>query len=188
MNKVITGLEVLLETQELVGGRRWALLANHAAVTSDLDPARGALVGAGLGPLIRLFAPEHGLDGVAQDMEAVDDLRDPLTGSTIRSLYDDGPSTFAPRPDDLADLDVLLVDLPDIGSRYYTFAASMDAAMQRTFRLHNPFNLDVRIDATNLLNHASFTMWNSITNSATLGLPAGTHSMRSLQVTARLRF
>jgi hypothetical protein len=65
---------------------------------------------------------------------------------------------------------------------------SMDAAMQRTFRLREPFNLDVRIDATNLLNHASFTAWNAIANSTTFGLPAGTHSMRSLQVTARLRF
>ncbi len=130
MDKVSTGLDVLLDAPELIGGRRWALLANHAAVTSDLDPARGALVAARVGPLMRLFAPEHGLNGIAQDMETVGDLRDPLTGSTIRSLYGDGPSTFAPRPDDLADLDVLLVDLPDIGSRYYTFAASLDETMK----------------------------------------------------------
>jgi len=130
MTRVAPGLDVLLDTPELVGGRRWALLANHAAVTSDLDPARGALVKAGVGPLVRLFAPEHGLNGIAQDMEAVGDLRDPLTGSPIRSLYGDGPSSFAPRPVDLEELDVLLVDLPDIGSRYYTFAASMDEAMK----------------------------------------------------------
>jgi uncharacterized protein YbbC (DUF1343 family) len=130
MTRVATGLDVLLDTPELVGGRRWALLANHAAVTADLDPARGVLAAAGVGPLVRLFAPEHGLNGIAQDMEVVGDLRDPLTGTTIRSLYGDGPSTFAPRPDDLDDLDVLVVDLPDIGSRYYTFAASMDAAMR----------------------------------------------------------
>lgn len=130
MKEVVTGLDVLIETPELVGGRRWALLANHAAVTADLDPARSALLAADVGPLVRLFAPEHGLDGIAQDMESVEDLLDPLTGSTIRSLYGDGPSTLAPRSADLEDLDVLLVDLPDIGSRYYTFAASMDAAMQ----------------------------------------------------------
>ena len=74
------------------------------------------------------------------------------------------------------------------GSITGPYQFSMDAAMQRTFRLHNPFNLDVRLDVTNLLNHATFTAWNVITNSATVGLPAGTHSMRSLQVTARLRF
>lgn len=130
MKNVVSGLEVLAETPELVGGRPWALLANYAAVTSDLDPARSALVEAGIGPLVRLFAPEHGLNGIAQDMEAVEDLRDPLTGSNIRSLYGDGPSSLAPRPEDLEDLEVLLVDLPDIGSRYYTFAASMDEAMK----------------------------------------------------------
>jgi uncharacterized protein YbbC (DUF1343 family) len=130
VKNVVSGLDVLIETPELVGERRWALLANHAAVTASLDPARSALLAAGVGPLARLFAPEHGLDGIAQDMESVEDLVDPLTGCRIRSLYGEGPSTFAPRPEDLEDLDVLLVDLPDIGSRYYTFAASMDAAMR----------------------------------------------------------
>ncbi len=129
MRHVVPGLEVLVDTPELVGGRRWALLANHAAVTADLDPARVVLARAGLGPLVRLFAPEHGLDGVAQDMEAVNDLRDPVTGCVVRSLYGSTAATLAPSPDDLGEVDVLVVDLPDIGSRYYTFAATMDSTM-----------------------------------------------------------
>ena len=56
---------------------------------------------------------------------------------------------------------------------------SLDASMSRTFRLRPPFNLDVRMDATNLLNDAAFTEWNSIVNSTTFGLPAGTNPMRS---------
>ena len=87
MQRVQTGLEVLLETPELIGGRKWALLANQAAVTADLDPARVVLPAGKPGPLVRLFAPEHGLDGVAQDMEAVADVRDPITGCEVRSLY-----------------------------------------------------------------------------------------------------
>lgn len=129
MTHVATGLDVLVDTPELVGGRRWALLANHAAVTATLDPARGALLGADVGPLLRLFAPEHGLDGVAQDMEAVEDVNDPVTGCTVRSLYGSSAATLAPSEQDLADVDVLVIDLPDIGTRYYTFAATMDAAM-----------------------------------------------------------
>ncbi len=129
MARVTTGLERLLESPELVGGRRWALLANQAAVTAGLVPARQALSVAGVGPLVRLFAPEHGLDGVAQDMEAVGDERDPLTGVPVRSLYGATEATLAPRAEDLEDVDVLLVDLPDIGSRHYTFAATMDLAM-----------------------------------------------------------
>jgi uncharacterized protein YbbC (DUF1343 family) len=113
----------------MVGGRRWALLANQAAVTADLDPAREVLHTANVGELIRLFAPEHGLDGVAQDMEAVGDQQDPMTGAEVRSLYGADHETLAPRSGDLDDVDVLVVDLPDIGTRYYTFAATMDWAM-----------------------------------------------------------
>jgi len=130
MPRVVTGLEVLLETPELIAGRRWALLANHSAVTADLDPARVALAAAGVGEPARLFAPEHGLDGVAQDMVAVGDLRDPVTGVEVKSLYGAVVETLAPSPRDLADIDVLVVDLPDIGTRYYTFAATMDLAME----------------------------------------------------------
>ena len=129
MQRVQTGLEVLLKTPELIGGRKWALLANQAAVTADLDPARIALRAVGAGPLVRLFAPEHGLDCVAQDMEAVADLRDELTGCEVRSLYGSAAETLAPQQKDLEGVEVMVVDLPDIGSRYYTVAATMDWVM-----------------------------------------------------------
>jgi uncharacterized protein YbbC (DUF1343 family) len=105
------------------------LLANHAAVTVDLDSASSVLRTAMVGPLVCIFAPEHGLDGVAQDMETVDDERDPVTGMPVRSLYGHDASTLEPRPEDLDGVDVVVVDLPDIGTRYYTFAATMDAVM-----------------------------------------------------------
>ena len=96
MQRVISGLEVLIEEPALVGDRPWALLANQAAVTSSLDPARVALQRAGIGPLVRLFSPEHGLDGIAQDHEAVADQADVLTGAEIRSLYGHALETLAP--------------------------------------------------------------------------------------------
>ena len=65
---------------------------------------------------------------------------------------------------------------------------SLDSSLARSFRLRDPMNLDVRLDATNLLNHVVYTGWNTVTNSATFGLPAATRSMRSMQITARLRF
>lgn len=129
MKRVQTGLEVLLETPELIGGRSWALLANQAAVTATLEPARTALVAAAPGPLVRLFAPEHGIDCIEQDMEAVSDVRDTLTGCEVRSLYGSTSDTLAPKPEDLDGVGVVLVDLPDIGTRYYTFAATMDWVM-----------------------------------------------------------
>jgi hypothetical protein len=65
---------------------------------------------------------------------------------------------------------------------------SMDGAVSRTFKLRDPLNFDLRLDATNLLNHVIFTTWNTTVNSTTFGLPAGVNPMRSLQVTGRLRF
>jgi uncharacterized protein YbbC (DUF1343 family) len=79
--------------------------------------------------LVRLFAPEHGLDGVAQDMESVDHSTDWLTGIPVSSLYGADESSLAPSPEELDGVEVLVVDLPDIGTRYYTFAATMDASM-----------------------------------------------------------
>jgi hypothetical protein len=65
---------------------------------------------------------------------------------------------------------------------------TLDAALARTFRLSGTKNLDVRVDATNPLNHATYTAWNTAVNSVTFGLPAAVNPMRSLQVTGRLRF
>jgi hypothetical protein len=68
--------------------------------------------------------------------------------------------------------------------------------LQRSFRLKDRYNLDFRVDSTNLLNHVVFTSWNTTLNpgsnpalnSPLFGIPAGTNGMRSLQTTIRLRF
>jgi len=121
---VRTGLEVLRDDPALLAGRRFAVLANQAAVTSDLCPAWRVLAGAG-GELVRLFAPEHGLWGTAQDMEVVCEEVEPGLGLPAISLYGSDPTTLRPGREVLADLDAVVVDLPDIGCRYYTFAATM---------------------------------------------------------------
>ncbi|HEX4065445.1 MAG TPA: carboxypeptidase-like regulatory domain-containing protein [Acidobacteriaceae bacterium] len=65
---------------------------------------------------------------------------------------------------------------------------TLDGALARTFRLKSTRSLDVRMDATNPLNHATYTTWNTTVNGTTFGLPAGVNPMRSLQITGRLRF
>ena len=67
-------------------------------------------------------------------------------------------------------------------------AFSMNASLSRTLQLHGNYSLDLEIDANNLLNHATFTGWNTITNSTTFGLPASVNSMRSVQLSGRFRF
>jgi len=65
---------------------------------------------------------------------------------------------------------------------------TLNASAARTFRMTNRFNLDLHIDATNLLNHVNFTSWNTTVTSTQYGLPVAANPMRSLQTTLRLRF
>ncbi|MGI4980483.1 MAG: TonB-dependent receptor [Janthinobacterium lividum] len=67
-------------------------------------------------------------------------------------------------------------------------AVTLDSSFARTFKLRDPTSFDLRVDATNLVNHVVYTGWNTITNSTTFGLPASTRQMRSLQISGRLRF
>jgi hypothetical protein len=65
---------------------------------------------------------------------------------------------------------------------------TLDSSVTRNFRLRDPLSFDVRVDATNVLNHAVYTGWNVIPNGTTFGLPANTQDMRSVQISGRLRF
>jgi uncharacterized protein YbbC (DUF1343 family) len=125
---VIPGLEVLLEDPAVLRGRRFAVLGNQAAVTRRLRTAWQALCWAGLRP-VRLLAPEHGLWGVAQDMESVASSVESSIAAEIVSLYGSSAATLKPQAAVLEGLDAVVVDLPDIGCRYYTFAATMSLTM-----------------------------------------------------------
>jgi trimeric autotransporter adhesin len=67
---------------------------------------------------------------------------------------------------------------------------TMNAALARTLRLHGNYSLDLRLEADNVLNHATFTAWNTIwtTNSPTFGLPTSVNAMRNVQLSGRFRF
>ncbi len=106
-----------------LSGRRFGLLAHGASLTADLVPAHLALAAAGT-PAAALFGPEHGYWGVEQDMVPAADARDPWTGAPIRSLYGADAASLRPAPAAFDGLDLLLVDLQDVGARYYTYAAT----------------------------------------------------------------
>jgi uncharacterized protein YbbC (DUF1343 family) len=131
---VQTGLEILCaERIKLIEGRRVGVLCHPASVTSDLVHIVDRLVAAGVKPT-RLFGPEHGVRGEAQDMIGVEHDRDSRTGIPVTSLYGETFESLAPRVEDLAGLDVLVVDLQDVGSRYYTYVWTMALAMQAAAR------------------------------------------------------
>ena len=118
-----TGLDRLLDDAESLEGRRYGVLTHFAAVTEDLVPAHLALARLPSRPA-RLFGPEHGLSGLAQDMEATGDSLDSWTGLPVTSLYGDDASSLRPEAARFEDLDLLVIDLQDVGARYYTYAAT----------------------------------------------------------------
>jgi uncharacterized protein YbbC (DUF1343 family) len=120
---IATGLDRLLADPGRLAGRRYGLLAHGAALDSAARPAHLALAAAGEPPA-RLFGPEHGFYGVEQDMVASADARDPWTGAEIVSLYGEGEASLRPRAESFDGLDLLLIDLQDVGARYYTYAAT----------------------------------------------------------------
>lgn len=122
--QVITGLDRIAvrdgAADALVRGRRIGLLAHSASVDGRLRHARRVLEEAGA-RTIAFFAPEHGFGGEEQDMREVESERDTESGAPVYSLYDAKGENLAPRPEWLSGLDAVVVDLQDVGARYYTF-------------------------------------------------------------------
>ncbi|NDC77295.1 MAG: DUF1343 domain-containing protein, partial [Chitinophagia bacterium] len=104
----------------------WALVTNDAARTADGRPSRQALLAAGL-RIRRLFSPEHGIHAIGEDGAPQPDGHDPLTGLPVASLYGD---RWAPRSEQLADIDAVLFDIPDIGCRFYTYLWTLTHVME----------------------------------------------------------
>src|SRR6516165_5997521 len=107
---------------------RVGLLAHGASVDRRMVHARRILDALGVRVEI-VFGPEHGYGGEAQDMVGVADARDSL-GTPVRSLYGSRFEDLSPRAEDLSRIDVLVVDLQDVGARYYTFVWTAVLAMR----------------------------------------------------------
>jgi uncharacterized protein YbbC (DUF1343 family) len=131
---VQTGLEVLLgERLDLLAGRRVGVLCHPASVDSRVRHVVDALAAAQV-RLCRLFGPEHGIRGEAQDMIGVTGERDARTGLPVTSLYGDSLESLLPSAAALAEIEVLVIDLQDVGSRYYTFVWTMALCLQAAAR------------------------------------------------------
>jgi uncharacterized protein YbbC (DUF1343 family) len=132
---VRTGLEVLGDQGFApLRGLRVGLVAHPASVDSRLRHAADLLAAAPGVRLAALFGPEHGLLGQAQDLVGVPDGRDPLSGLPAYSLYGASADSLCPTAEQLRGLDALVVDLQDVGSRYYTFQATMLLCLEAASR------------------------------------------------------
>lgn len=120
----MTGLDRLVADQcAPLSGKRVGLLVHPASVDSRLRPTVGLLHESGQINLKALFGPQHGILGQTQDnMIEWEGFRDPATAAPVYSLYGQHRK---PTPEMLAGLDILVIDLQDVGARYYTFIWTM---------------------------------------------------------------
>ncbi len=122
------GIDVLIERDfDVLRGRHVGLITNATGVAGDLRATVDILHEARDVQLVALFAPEHGIRGAAYAGDKVEDARDPGTGLPVYSLYG---KTRAPTPEMLTNIDTLVFDIQDIGSRSYTYISTMAAAME----------------------------------------------------------
>ena len=127
---VAPGIDALLADPSPIAGRRVGLLTNPSGVTAKGVPTWRALHGHPDARLVRLFAPEHGVDGGAIYMEAVADAIHGPTGLPVVSLYGRGVESLKPRRDQLEGIEALVFDVADVGARYYTFVWTLLLAME----------------------------------------------------------
>ncbi len=143
---VRTGLDVLLaERRDLLSGRRVGLVTHPAAVRADLTGILDALLAAGV-RVTALFGPEHGFDAAGADGAAIDNSVEPRTGLPIFSLY--GP-VKEPTAEMLADVDLLLFDMQDVGVRFYTFLSTLYYVLRGAARADRPV---IVLDRPNPIN------------------------------------
>ena len=112
-----------------------ALVTNNAATTSAGVPTRIALVKNGFN-LRKLFSPEHGISATGADGTLQDNAIDPVTGLPVISLYG---HRISPSDEDLADIDICIFDIPDAGSRFYTYLWTMTYVMEACAKFNKSF-------------------------------------------------
>ncbi len=135
--QVRLGVDVLLsDSLHFVVGRRVGLITNHTGLDGSGTATIDRLDEHPDVELVVLFSPEHGIRGVVEAGVKVDSSRDPETGLPIHSLYG---ATRKPSPEMLANVDVLVFDIQDVGARYYTYLPSMALAMEAAGEAGIPF-------------------------------------------------
>ena len=115
------GIDIILKNEPNWKKDRIAMLTNDAARTSSGIQSRLALKNAGFN-LITIFSPEHGINTLGEDGALIHDGIDALTGLPVISLYGE---KYIPTADDLKKINILLFDVPDAGTRFYTYLWSM---------------------------------------------------------------
>ncbi len=124
-SKVITGMEQLGDYTAELENLRIAVVTNHTAVSNGVHLV-DYLLNEDLN-VVKVFAPEHGFRGTADAGEHVASGKDKKTGLPVISLYGNNKK---PKPEQLANVDVLIFDIQDVGVRFYTYISTLHYVME----------------------------------------------------------
>ena len=143
---VLSGIDVLQRDDfRPLADSRVGLITNHTGISADGQSTIRLLHDASNVSLVRIFSPEHGLEGKL-DIPKIDDGSDTGTGIPVASLYG---SVRRPNAAMLAGIDTLVFDIQDIGTRFYTYISTMGHAMTAAADQGNRF---VVLDRPNPIN------------------------------------
>jgi uncharacterized protein YbbC (DUF1343 family) len=131
--RILTGADQLDQYLPLLQGQSVAVFANPTSVIGNTHLV-DTLIKLGI-HIRKIFSPEHGFRGDADAGATVGDQTDPSTGIPVISLYG---SKVKPTADDLADIDVLLYDIQDVGVRFYTYISSMQRFLEAAIQNNRP--------------------------------------------------
>ncbi|MBI9065335.1 MAG: DUF1343 domain-containing protein [Marinilabiliaceae bacterium] len=126
--RVETGLEVLQHNQfSILKGKKVGLITNPTGVNKQLESTVDILFNAPEADLVALYGPEHGVRGDYYAGDQVAFFKDPKTGLPVFSLHG---KTKKPTQEMLKNIDILVYDIQDIGSRSYTYISTLGLAME----------------------------------------------------------
>lgn len=130
----VLGAERLDTLVQVVQKKRVALVVNQTSVLENYHKVHllDTLLAAGV-QVVKVFAPEHGFRGTVEAGGQVHNSRDLRTGLLIESLYG---KTNKPSAEQLADLDVVIFDIQDVGTRFYTYISTMHYLMEACAEHH----------------------------------------------------
>ncbi len=131
--KVIPGAWQIEKYFQMLDGKRVAVAANHTSMVGDLHLV-DTLLRSALN-VVKVFSPEHGFRGEAAAGEMVLDSKDPQSGLPVISLYGDNRRPTAAQ---LEEVDIIMFDMQDVGTRFYTYISTMTYIMDEASALDIP--------------------------------------------------
>ncbi|HWZ45772.1 MAG TPA: exo-beta-N-acetylmuramidase NamZ domain-containing protein [Candidatus Saccharimonadales bacterium] len=132
--QVLTGIDVLEKEDfaSLKHGREKVtigLLTNQTGLDAQGNRTIDVLAAAPGVKLAAIFSPEHGINGIV-DTTAIDNSVDSATGATVYSMYGGSEEKRRPPLDVLKTLDIIVIDIQDVGARFYTYAATLGYVLE----------------------------------------------------------